>query len=262
MSPGDPTTESGSRLRPRVRIAFCAAVLFGLAAWPSLVSGDERESRATIRVLAIGDSLTSGVISGEEAPPYVEILRSILGPKFEVVALGCNGSSIRDWLRPREPKQVCAIAGAYEMIVASQTPGDIATILLGTNDAVGFLERRCAPEIQERKKCPVHAAEYESQMNLLIDKLAKDGVAKFILIKPSSFKTASVQARERIVGYGTAIEAICTTRDEVGCGPNLFELLDVDEDFFEGNIHPNASGHRKIGEALAPYVVRSAEARK
>ena len=73
-------------------------------------------------------------------------------------------------------------------------------------------------------------------------------------MKPPGFKSASAQAMERFRGYGGAIDAICTARKEVHCGPNLFELLDVDEDFFEGNIHPNASGHRKIGEALTPVV--------
>ena len=47
-----------------------------------------------------------------------------------------------------------------------------------------------------------------------------------------------------------SLRRVCEEMEGVVCGPDARFLLGV-EDFEEGDIHPNGSGHRKIAEALA-----------
>lgn len=226
---------------------------------PEVAVSDSDEPKVTVRVLAIGDSHTAGWVSGRAGPSFIEILRKTLGPKFEIVNLGCNGSSVLDWTVPEIYIKACSIAGAYDLLAASQTPADIATVLLGTNDAVGFFQGHCGTALNPETKCPLSAVFYKERMTLLINRLVADGVPRIILLKPPKIKAVAAEATDRLRAYGVAIEEICTAQSHVTCGPDLFELLNVNRHFARGAIHANAAGHRKIAKALAPVVRSVAE---
>jgi hypothetical protein len=46
------------------------------------------------------------------------------------------------------------------------------------------------------------------------------------------------------------VARLCSQRPNVVCGPDVYDLLGP-ADFDGCDVHPNAAGHRKIGEALA-----------
>ncbi len=244
-----------------ILLATIVALSRLLAATPSSVAeetGDlptEEVEPAAVRVLVIGDSFTAGVVSGRDAPHYVEILGRLLGSGFEVVQLGCSGSTVLDWTRPETVFELCWAGGAYDLLALPATPADIATILLGTNDTMGYMEGGCS---EPPTACPVSPEQYGKSMNELIDRLISDGVRRVIAIKPPRSSALAVEMVERLRGYAAVLDGLCAAREEVTCGPDLFDLLDPDLDFADGNIHPDASGHRKIARALAPAVRSSA----
>lgn len=243
---------------------FFRRQLLMLALWPivavsSVSAGGESLSvevadHPKFRVLAIGDSFTDGFISGEPAPAYVEILRTVLGRDFEVVKLGCGGSTVLDFTRPPFAVKICNFNGAYELLVAPETPADLATILFGTNEANGFMENDCRKDPKIFEQCPVSAERFKASMIALIDRLVSQGVPQVILLKPSKRPKAAAFVSENLRAYGVAVGEICAARSDVTCGPDLYQLLDLERDFVGDNIHPNANGHRLIGEALARVV--------
>jgi lysophospholipase L1-like esterase len=198
-----------------------------------------------IQVLAIGDSITAGVVSGPAGDPYVDVLATELGPGFEVINAGCSGASSLDWMRPYAESLPCPIAGAYELRAQPHLPTEIVTILLGGNDAVGYFENG-----------PVPVDAFTSTMDALIDRLFGDGVGLVVLMTPPPNPGASAAVDLRLQAYGDALWTLCEPGTHVVCGLDLYELLDASLDFEGTNPHPNAAGHEKIGLALAD-VVRS-----
>lgn len=198
-------------------------------------------SAPSVRVLLIGDSITAGLVSAPKGPPYATLLAELLGPDFELVKLGCGGTSSLDWTRSRGAV-MCggdyALPNLYDKLVKPALPADLATVLLGTNDAKGIQEDH-----------HISAEEYEAALREIAGNLLADGVGQVMLLGPP-FIIHNVQAMLRIMKYGDALRRVCGGMERVVCGPDVRFLLDA-EDFANGNIHPNASGHRKIAEALA-----------
>jgi len=118
--------------------------------------------QARAQVLLIGDSITQGGVSGTPAgPPYADVAATELGASFDVHNLGCGGSTSLDWL-PYIGVTICPgiFVDLWQQRIAPNTPADIATIMLGTNDATGFFE----PENQ-----PVAPADYAAALEAIID---------------------------------------------------------------------------------------------
>ena len=66
-----------------------------LAALPAAASA------TPLRLVLVGDSITAGQVSAPKGPPYAELVAEALGPAFEIVNLGCGGTSSLDWTRSR-----------------------------------------------------------------------------------------------------------------------------------------------------------------
>lgn len=221
------------------------AVALALVAWLAPGCGGEpAPPTPSVRVLLIGDSITAGMVSAPTGPPYATLLGELLGPHFELVNLGCGGTSSLDWTRSRGAV-LCggeyAVPNLYDKLVKSALPADLVTVLLGTNDALG---------IRESQRVPVE--DYEAALRELCSNLLADGAARVMLLGPP-FVVHSVPAMMRIMQYGDALRRVCDEMDRVICGPDVRFLLDA-KDFANGNIHPNANGHRKIAEALAEAI--------
>lgn len=204
----------------------------------ALVVGLACAERPT-RVVLVGDSITAGMSSEPKGPGYAELLPGLLGPGFEIVNVGCGGASTLDW-QPDAPAAFCPSVGRtvrfYETRARPALPADVATILLGTNDARGALE----PE-------PVEPEAYRDALRALAEALHADGARVVVLIAPPF----SMKGRVRLAGYRPQIRALCEEHPFLRCGPDLAELLDPTTDFEPNDVHPNASGHAKIAAALA-----------
>jgi lysophospholipase L1-like esterase len=208
---------------------------------------------AAVSVLLLGDSHVAGAM-GEGTPAdalaFSEVLRQELGEGYRVTAAGCPGSSVRDWT-VNTVGWFCAAGGAYPALGRPQLPADIVVVLLGSNDAVGYLETT-----------PLEPDEYARLMAQLLDSIAADGGREILLVgpPPAPFPRARATPPARLRGYTEALRALAAERPHVHMGPALLELLNREDHFRSTQIHMNAEGHRAVGEALARHVAAVAAA--
>lgn len=179
-----------------------------------------------------------------DAPSFVEILRTELGPGYRITAAGCPGSSVRDWTED-EATLACSMGGAYPLMGRPNLPADIVVVLLGSNDAVGFTE-----------PSPVEPEEYARRMDRLTGRIAADGGREILLVgpPPGTFPRARPEPAERLRGYTEALRALAARHPHVHMGPALLEVLSRGDHFLPRKIHMNAAGHRAVAEALAPQL--------
>jgi len=200
-------------------------------------------------VVLLGDSITQGISSEPTGPSYASLLSDSLGAGFDVIDIGCGGASSRDW-SPSSGISVCVglpdpnlPANLYQALAVPSLPADLVVILLGTNDALGAFE-----------PAPLTAAEYHAAMQELVTQLLVDGAGEVMLATPPP-NFVSTAAASMLVEYAAEIAALCgAPGDAVLCGPDILHLLQP-EDFGAGQIHPNASGHAKIADAMDASIV-------
>ena len=197
-------------------------------------------------VVLIGDSITEGVISEPVGPSYAALLAESLGPGFEVVNLGCGGTSSLDWTRSRGGV-LCGTRRAepnlYEALARPRLPADLVTILLGTNDAMGFSEEQ-----------RIEPAAFRAAIEELVKDLRSDGARQILLMTPPPHYP-HFGTQRRVFDYRSQIQSLCGAPDDaVLCGPDIFALLQPD-DFQDGNVHPNAYGQAKIASALHDAIL-------
>jgi hypothetical protein len=179
-----------------------------------LLTAGSTTHASPIRVLIVGDSIRpqgSFGISGEEpASAFWDQLPQLLGPGFEVIDAACRGASSIDWSLTN-PGHLCPGSGLpsdpfvpdglYQELVVPQLPADVATVLLGTNDAVGFLEPDSIPVLPDA---------YEAAVNELVDSLLTGGVRSVILMTPS--KIANPPALLNLSAYRERLLSRCAAR--------------------------------------------------
>ena len=223
-----------------------AAILLALALSAVVLLRGPCAPRPT-RVVLVGDSITVGIVSEPKGPSYAELLAQQLGHGFQIVNVACGGSSTLDWQPDARPALCPGVPGwipLYATRARPALPADIATILLGTNDMRGALEQ-----------APIEPAAYQAALRALATALHADGAREVLLISPP-FSLGGVV---RLAGYRPRIRELCQELRFVTCGPDLVEVLHGD-DFAPGDVHPNASGHAKIADALAA-ALRELESR-
>ena len=199
---------------------------------------------APIRTLLLGDSITFGIVSGAAGPAYADILAADLAGTHDVVNASLSGSSAFYWAPGTPCPGVCSSAdNVFDEFATPELPADIATVLLGTNDALGFF-----------LDVPTPLSDFEDLMREVVDGLFTGGVSNVILMAPPAANVATAPAT-LLAGYREEIGVICGDTFGVTCGPNLHELLDPTLDFEAGDVHPNASGHAKIAAALAESIL-------
>jgi lysophospholipase L1-like esterase len=208
-----------------------------------LLVGAAAVLRATrTRVVVLGDSHVTGHQSKPRGQSFVEILRQRLGWRYQVVAAGCPGSTSHDWTR--DGAEIgCSMSNAYPELGRPCLPAEIVVILLGSNDAVGFLEERpLSPEV------------YAQAMHRLVRRVHRDGGARVLLLGPPPSPLAWPPAARRLQHYSEALAALAEREPDVSMGPDLQQFIDLDRHFGERTAHMNAEGHRLVGERLAPAV--------
>lgn len=200
-----------------------------------------------ISVLLIGDSITFGTMSGNGGASYADSLAVCLGEKFKVVNAGCGGASSLDWTLTF-PGTICGGVGIlpdglFSTRVLPNLPSRMAVVMLGTNDAIGYLEPQ-----------PVAVETYRLALNEIISNLQDRHVKSVVLMTPPDHAWSDPAARNRLVGYRDQVLKACSRMRRVFCGPDVFELLDLESDFDGNSIHPNAAGHQKIAGALCQWI--------
>jgi lysophospholipase L1-like esterase len=194
------------------------------------------------KVVVLGDSHVTGGQSKPHGPSLVEVLREELGPRYEVVAAGCPGSSAHDWTQDG-PSLACSLRNAYPEVGRPHLPAEIVVILLGSNDAVGFSEER-----------PLTPQVYAQAMQKLVRRVQRDGGQRLLLLGPPPNPLARGRGAQRLRDYPKALAALAEQEPNVYMGPNLQEFIDLEEHFGGRRVHMNAVGHRLIGERLALAV--------
>jgi lysophospholipase L1-like esterase len=169
----------------------------------------------SVRVLLLGDSITAGAVSGASDLAY---------PQRRGGGRRCGERDVSPDL--------------YHAVALPELPVDVSVVLLGSNDAHGFLERE-----------PISLEEYAENLRAIARALLRDGSGRVLLMSaPPTYHR--IKRYRRLMSLRAQVERVCASEPRVACGPNLFDLL-APEDFEPQNLHPNAQGHERIAQALA-----------
>jgi lysophospholipase L1-like esterase len=199
---------------------------------------------APIRTLLVGDSITFGIVSDPPGPSWADTLTGSLAGTHDVVNVGVNGSSAFYWAPSNPCPGICPNAdNIFDEFAAPELPADLATLMLGTNDALSLFLTE-----------PTAVDDYESFLREIIAGLFDGGMDTVVLMAPPRSNTANAQADALLASYGDRVETICSDTGGVVCGPDLFDLLDPATDFAANDVHPNGLGHQKIATALAETI--------
>jgi lysophospholipase L1-like esterase len=202
-----------------------------------------------VKVLVIGDSMSvpgqSFVTGNVAGPSYVDALSALLGESYEVVSVACAGASAIDWSTSK-PGTLCGTDdvgfvphGLYRDRALPKLPADVALVLLGTNDAMGYMESGGR----------VDTRSFHRAIEEILDALDTAGVDEVVLaIPPDSVRS---DYHERLVEYRAVLQSLCAERSNVTCGPDFFAVLDPVWHFPDSDVHPNTEGHRQMAEAFA-----------
>ncbi len=209
------------------------------------------DSKAPYSVVLLGDSITYGVISGDSdgvATPYAELLAVKLGSDFRGINIACSGASSLDWTLSRGDAR-CGHQGEQPAILylaraRPALPADLVIVMLGGNDAGGFLE-----------DSPVEPATYIAAIQEIVSNLLADRASRVMLIPAPQNFAGRPPVQNKLRQYHRKVLALCAQTVSIACGPDLFKLL-VPHDFSQ-DVHPNAAGHRRIAEILAPAIAEA-----
>lgn len=229
------TTNRGRRVSWAVALSLAALL------------GARGAQALAIRTLLIGDSITAGTV-GAGGTAYADLLAADLASSHELVNLGEGGTSSSSWLPGAPCFPFCSDPGGlFANVLEPELPADVVTVLLGTNDAQGFL----LPE------GPSTAEAYEANLRELVDALFDGGATDVVLMTPPRLSAAAALDVDDLLGsYADDVREICSELRAVSCGPDLFDLIDPGLDYAPNdNIHPNAAGHAKIASALGDTLL-------
>jgi lysophospholipase L1-like esterase len=217
-----------------------ATILLGGAASPL-------EAQARKRVLLLGDSITAGAVSGPPGIPFADVLAQRLGDGYEVVNIGCGGSTSLDWTITHGSTLcgVFVLPNLFEGRAVPSLPAEYVTMMLGTNDATGFFE-----------PMPIAPRIYGRAMAEIANNLVAYGAGTVIVMTPPPrCVSARRDERMRLLAYRAIVLGACGVYPRTECGPDVHTLLDPETSFENCDVHPNAEGHAAIGNALADTIL-------
>lgn len=216
------------------------------------VAADPAAVPAPRKVVLLGDSITAGPMSGPAGASFAEVLADLLADGYDVVNIGCGGSTSLDWTIS-QGSILCGnfvYPNLFEGRAVPNLPAPFVVVMLGTNDATGFLEPR-----------PVPPRSYGRAMAEIVNNLTAHGAGQVVVMTPPPrCPTASREERIRMLAYRAIVLGACGLYPGTACGPDVFTLLNPETSFESCDVHPNADGHAAIGAALAEVILELSEA--
>lgn len=192
------------------------------------------------RIIFVGDSIT-------EQMGYVDLIAQAWSGA-DVDRAACGGTTTWQWqLDGPAPGFHCAVLNPnpiFDLFALPLMPADVAYVLLGTNDSAFH-----AWSSNVFLRVPIEPDLYALYLGELIDRLLEEGTGVVILLSPPDPLSANQPRLDRLAGYREKIAETCAARFEVGCGPDLSQVLTEPGDYAD-NVHPSAQGHAKIACAI------------
>jgi len=207
-----------------------------------------------LRIVALGDSITNGVgLAGvSEADTFREVVRrelsQRLGCKVEVFNAGVNGDVVTLAIK------------RLQSDVLDRKP-HIVTIMFGGNEA-GFYR----PEIDGFADTPrVSLDDFRTTLGKIVDRLRAEGILVVLMTCPpmtERYRGMYLDAYRRnginflVNQYAQAVRDLAAEK--------RVELIDVyrsfqqdpnTRDYFPDGLHPNARGHRVIGDLMLRRLI-------
>lgn len=201
---------------------------------------------------ATGDEYISGKEDGQTYLSYADQLELDLAVSHALINIACPGSSLLDWTReskitPCPPPGDRVVEDLFATLAQPELPVDIVTVLLGTNDSIGWVE----PD-------PVTPEAFATGLDQLLATLLFEGAESIVLMTPPD-RPVFPEDRVRLLAYRETILDRCRRLEDLVCGPDLFTLLDSELDFAAGDLHLNAGGHERVASALRETIVQIPE---
>jgi lysophospholipase L1-like esterase len=173
------------------------------------------------------------------------VLQAVLGSSYRVIEEGLNGRTVAtdSWILPHRDGR--SMLGP---LLESHAPLDWVIILLGTNDC-GPTYRRgvdeiafgCATLLWTVQKSSAGPAGAAPQMLLV----SPPPFGKFSPFMELFFRGGEATGRGLAAAYATVAEA---------CGARFLDAARVLPAGPVDGVHPDANGHRQLGEAIAKVV--------
>jgi lysophospholipase L1-like esterase len=213
-----------------------------------LAAGSASAQDEPLSVVLLGDSITYGIMGGTPGIPYADLLSIGLASTHEFTNIGCGGTSTPMWTIS-EGTNLCLgtqPATIFETFAIPALPADFVTIMLGTNDSVGFF----LPDV-------VTGPEYKKHMMEIVGNSLYFGARTVVMMSPPPKCGLGLGSDPYLRAYRVAAYEICSAHPDVVCGPDIYSVLDS-TDFENCGVHPNQQGHSKIAMALGQSLVRHA----
>jgi lysophospholipase L1-like esterase len=208
------------------------------------VSASVARADGPIRVTLLGDSITNGVVTGG-GTRWGELLADSLATTHIVDNVGCGGTTSVDWTLS-QGGFLCGNRLIPEVVFQHQAvpslPSDFVTVMLGTNDALGFFE-----------PAPVLPLAYLANLEEIVANSLAEGARTIVLMSPPP-QCGPSQASFLLDGYRYHGIDLCTQHPDVLCGVDVYTLLGPG-DFVGCDVHPTQSGHTKIFAALEDVLL-------
>lgn len=206
------------------------------------------------RILLVGDSITHGQFSGPAGKSWANRVRDHFADRYKVINVGLPGSTTHDWSTIREAKWSVPPyqekGAIFNLRAKPQLPAKLVTLMLGTNDSVGFM-----------MASPITPEEYKVNLYNIVNNLLSAGAEKVLIMIPPKRLIDSDEVNNRILDYAKIIFELVATNDFVYLGPVFYtELKTRHFDRVKyGNgmlldIHPNQQGYAAMAELMIPKM--------
>lgn len=214
--------------RRRFNRLLLAALLTGAAGKTAMAQGDDRMKPRTLRLLALGDSLTAGwgLAAADGFVPQLESALRARGYRVEIINAGVSGDTTAGGL------------ARLEWALADRP--DAALVALGANDMLRGLDPAAA----------------RANLDRILTTLRDRGVPALLAGMKASPGLGTDYVRRFDALYGELAEA-----HNIPLYPFFLDGVATDPTLNQGDgIHPNPAGVRLMVDRVTPLVARLLDA--